>query len=959
MSAAKLFLLGPPYVEGEGAPVELDTRKALALLAYLALTGQRHSRDTLAALLWPEYNHSRARAALRRTLSALSAARQEGWLVVERESVGLDDSRVWVDVDRFRRLLEECRSHGHPERQICQSCLPLLAEAVALYRDDFLSGFGLRDSLAFDDWQYLQAEDLRRELAAALERLARGYGAMGEWEAAIGYTRRWLTLEPLHEPAHHMLMQLYALSGRRSLALGQYQECLRSLKSELGVSPLEETTALYREIKRGHLPPQPTFHEGSTAETETSPAASAPEVSGVPLVGRGGEWEALIRAYRAAERGSQLAVVEGEGGLGKTRLAEEVTSRLAEKGATVIAARCYIGEASLAYRPFVEALSTAVWSEGSRALLEGVSERALGEVARLLPGLFSLFPDLPEPSSPETPGAKSRFFEGVGEVLAALCEGERPGVVFVDDLHGADEASLELLAYLLRRGRRSGRRLLFLITWRGDQVPPGHHLRRLVVEARREGAATMIKPGRLGPEAVEELVSSLAVSSDEISRWIYEETEGLPLFVSEYLKVAQSGGLPEELPESVRELLLERLAPISETGWQLLTAAAAIGRSFDFDTAREASGRSEEEAIAALEELLSRGLVEETGEGAPHPSYDFSHDKLRALVYEKTSLARRRLLHRRVAETLAGRYRREPGVISGKIAYHYRMAGQSEEAAEYSKVAGEYARALYANAEALSHFQEALALGHPQAAALHEDIGDLHTLLGNYGMALASYEAASGDPSRLAVLEHKLGLVYQRRSEWELSEGHYASALEALREQEPDGPRARLYADYGLAVHYQGREEEAEGLARRSLELARDCGDGSAESHSRNILGILAVERGDLGQARRHLEHSLRLAEELDDLDTRVAALNNLARSHGAAGELGEAIGRTEAALGLCLSLGDRHREAALRNNLADLLHAAGREEEAMVQLKEAVAIFAEIGEEGRLEPGLWKLVEW
>ena len=171
-----LLLLGAPRIEHDGEPIEVDTRKAIALLAYLAVTRRRHARDALAGLLWPEYNQRRARAALRRTLSSLSSARAEGWLEVDREGVELNRERVWVDVGRFRELLGECRTHGHPETEVCTECLPPLSEAVALYRDDFLAGFALRDSAAFDDWQFFQAEELRRELAGALERLSHAHG---------------------------------------------------------------------------------------------------------------------------------------------------------------------------------------------------------------------------------------------------------------------------------------------------------------------------------------------------------------------------------------------------------------------------------------------------------------------------------------------------------------------------------------------------------------------------------------------------------------------------------------------------------------------------------------------------------------------------------------------------------------------------------------------------------------
>ena len=220
MSRLALLLLGPPRIECDGEPVEIRRRKAIALIIYLAVTGQSHSRDALATLLWPEYDQSRARAGLRRVLAALKKALGEGWLDVDREAVELNpDAEVWLDVSEFQDRLAECRTHGHPQEEVCPACLPLLAEAAALYRDHFLVGFTLRDSPDFDEWQFFQTEGLRDELASALERLTHAHSAQGEFEQAIAYARRWLALDRLHEPAHRHLMHLYAWSGQRAAAL--------------------------------------------------------------------------------------------------------------------------------------------------------------------------------------------------------------------------------------------------------------------------------------------------------------------------------------------------------------------------------------------------------------------------------------------------------------------------------------------------------------------------------------------------------------------------------------------------------------------------------------------------------------------------------------------------------------------------------------------------------------------
>jgi predicted ATPase/DNA-binding SARP family transcriptional activator len=318
MSRLSLFLLGPPRIERDGVSVHVRRRKVVALIAYLAVTGRRHGRDTLATLFWPEHDQRQARGRLRRALSSLKEVLGEGWaedkhpLDVGREAAGLNrGAEIWLDVAEFRDLLAECRAHGHPQDQTCPACLPLLAEATALYCDDFMAGFTLRDSPGFDDWQFFQAQGLRDLLANALQRLASGHGSLGEYEPAIAYARRWVALDPLHEPAHRCLMRLYTWSGQRAAALRQYGECERVLQGELGMPPQEETARLYRTIveRRDLLPPV----EHAAARKHNLP------VQLTPFVGR----KAILAkiADCLQEPACRLLTLVGPGGSGKTRLA--------------------------------------------------------------------------------------------------------------------------------------------------------------------------------------------------------------------------------------------------------------------------------------------------------------------------------------------------------------------------------------------------------------------------------------------------------------------------------------------------------------------------------------------------------------------------------------------------------------------------------------------------------------
>ncbi len=938
--ATEITLLGVPGVRRDGRPATFDTRKAMALLALLALGDRPRSREALCELLWPAHDPERARGSLRRTLSTLRTAIGEEWIDTAGDGVALRrGAGLEVDVDRFRALAAEGASAES------------LTEAVMLFSGGLLEGFTLRDSADFDNWQITEADTLRRELGSALRRLVDALAAQGAYEQAIPHASRWLEVDPMHEPAHRELIRLYAWSGDRVAALEQYRDCVRTLTQELGVAPLAETVALYEQVNEGSLVPPEPAQPASSARARVADAP--PEL---PLVGREDDLAALVDAHVAAWPDGRLAVIEGEAGVGKTRLANELARTAEAAGAVVLSARCHDDEAGLPYGPIVELLRGALRHPGWP---DRVSPQRLADASLLLPDLAGLRDDVPRALRLEGPGAHVRLLEAVADLLSAACDGPAPGVAFIDDVHGADEATLDAISYLGRRLR--GRALVLVVTWRSERVPPGHRLRRLAVDLSREGAATIVRPARLDEREVAQLVEAAhpGGAAIDVGRIVYLESEGLPLFVAEYLAAASTDGEPAETgwATEVRGLLDARLAGLGGVERQVLGAAATIGRSFDLDTVREASGRGEEEAVEALEALVAHGIVREVP--AAEPAYDFSHEKLRELVYAEVGLARRRLLHRRVAGALAKRIAAGEG--AALVAQHLRLAGDNAEAAKRYEMAAAHAQTLHAHADALAHLDAALALGHPDTTALHERIGDLRTLVGDYTGAFASYEsaAADGEPEALAAIEHKLGNLHERRGEWDRAEARLKAALDATP-VENRGSQARIQADLSLMLHHAGRSAEATAPARESRALAEAAGDRRAQAQAHNMLGVLARGEGDTELARAQLGHSLALADELDDAPARAAALNNLALVSRDAGDLDGAVQLTSSALALCANYGDRHREAALENNLADLHHAAGRPDESMAHLKRAVAIFTEVGaDEATRLPEIWKLVSW
>lgn len=279
MSKLHLSFLGQPQIRKDGVPIEIDRRKAIALVTYLAVTGERHTRDKLAGLLWPHEKRDNARAALRRSLTAVRRAIGSEWIVADGVKVGMNLSEeLWLDVKQFNVLLakyEEISSQGDRERA---ESLSLLAEVAKLYQTDFLSQFALDSNTDFSDWQLLQTENLRRRFAQTLDRLVAGYAKQQEYELAIVYGRRRVNLDPLHEPGHRALMRLYAASGQGSLAIHQFRECEARLRKELGVEPDPLTRKLFEEItaRRQVAAIEPEGTERAPAREKPKPRAAVP-----------------------------------------------------------------------------------------------------------------------------------------------------------------------------------------------------------------------------------------------------------------------------------------------------------------------------------------------------------------------------------------------------------------------------------------------------------------------------------------------------------------------------------------------------------------------------------------------------------------------------------------------------------------------------------------------------------
>lgn len=934
-------LLGPPHIEYDGRPVHFDTRKAVALLALVSMAEQPLSRDRLAVMLWPDSDDERARGALRRTVSVTAAGVGDA-LVVSRTTIALDESLVNVDAVEFRRLLTA-------------GDVLALGKACALYRGDFLTGFAVRDSPDFDDWQNSTADDLRRRLSNALEVLVGARIADGELDEALELARRWVALDVLHEPAQQATIRVLAMTGQRSGALRQYRDCVRALADELGVAPLRETTVLYDDIRSGRL----------AGSTKPAPPAVRPAVVGLPpsevaddFVGRTAQLGALESALLAEGAKRRLIALVGETGSGKTRLVAELSARASRVDTSVFVVRAHQGETNLPFTVLTDLLVQVL--RRRPAIADSLPAHVALDVARLVPGFASGAPD---PAEAVTSAAGlTRLFSAVATTLvAASPASSRPSVFVIDDTHWADDATLSVLGYLINRLAELPIRLA--LTWAPENAARLAGLRATVADAVADGVASVLP---IEPFGLPEITALLASSSTQLdSARLLAETRGLPLLVLEYIRAAQDGTV-DSPPAGVRDLLEARIDAVQETTVQVVSAAAVLQGRFDADLIRSVSGRSDAETSDALDEAIRYRLLEESSAGAEGVAYDFPFEALRRVVFERTTFARRRLLHGRAADALSRRHERDPStsVSAAAVAHHFEQSGRDAEAAAWWWRAAARSRALYAHAQAYSDLARALALGY-SPADVWASTGDVLVALGRYTEATGAYESAAGlasDPSFIAGVEHKLAEVHHRLGDWAVADDHLRAALELLSQDAPaeSGPLlARISADRALLAYRRGDVAAARELASGAVAMAEPLHDAMATAQALDVLGMVSASTGDLAAAESSLRGSIEQARTLPDSGVAVAALNNLARVLADLGRRDEALETAHEALRLGAERADQHRLAALHTNLADLLHAAGDEDAALEHLKEAARLFAAVDTGGEPRAEVWTLVEW
>ncbi len=941
----RISLFGNLRIEVAGRPVTaVNTNRLHSLIAYLVLhSDTAQPRERLAFLLWPASTESQARTNLRQLLHNLKRAlpAECNALVTDHFAVQWrQDASCSIDAIDFQAALAEAnaaRTENDRTREI-QS----LTTAAQLYDDDLLPAL-------YDDWLTPLREEYRRRLANALHRVATLFEEQNEYAAAIPWADRLVALDPLCEAHYQLLIRLHASNHDRASALRAYHQCMRVLRREMGVEPGPATQELFSQVLK--------------AEPGTSTAAKP--VSHLQkaraLIGRTMEWHQLAAAWQSAvEDGPRVAVISGEPGIGKTRLADELFESCVRQGHAAAHARCYAGQGQVAYAPVAEWLRSDV----VRAGWTNLGPQRLAELVRLVPEIREQFQQ-PESLRPGQAGPfaeswqRLHFYESLN---AAFGKTRKPLLLYLDDMQWCDPDSFEWLNSLLTSPAAVG--ILLLGTVRAEETDREHPFIRFLAGLRQSGMVVEIPLQSLDAEETAELArreSAKPLESGNLEE-IFRSTRGNPLFVVETVRA----GLQST---RVHAVIASRLAQLTPASYELAGFASVVGRPFSFELLEKATDWDEASVSQALDELWRRRIVESRGAS----EYDFTHDRLREVACAELSLVRQRYLHRRVARALAEVYAADSESWNRQIASHFEQAGMAEEAIDYYRRAAAHARQRYADTEAADLLKRAVALcrGFPESDRRLKQELELLVALGPALLTTEGYSAAATGATyeralylskrfdERIILETLSGtwVFHMVRGDLEKAREFSLEFLRVAEREQTLGPILAGNFILGSSLFHLGQLEASldhmttairSNSAPTESVLALFAGSDIGV-FGRSYLAHIAWHRDDVQRANLYSVEAIAAARRMRHPFSEAIALDYAAMLHVFRGESRAALERGREAVGLCGRYGFAYY-LAMANVLTGWAEAAESDAaDGLAQLREGLEGLRRLGAELRL----------
>jgi len=862
-SRLEIRVLGPIEVSWDSQPVDIGGVKARALVARLLVDRNLVvSADALADSLWGEQDGNAGQIALRSTISRLrkrirAAGGPEDLIVTRAPGYLLAVPADVTDAHRFERLVAAGRQALRDRR--FSEAVRLLAEAESIWR-----GPAYRE-VCDEPFARAEARRLDELRLSAIETRIDAELTLGRHAALAGELESLTSRHPLRERLWSQRMLSLYRSGRQAEALRVFQELRDILVDELGIDPGHDVMWMEHAI----LAQDPALDFPVPAEAGTGPArTSAPPASAAtygfralqvlydtPFVGRKQESTQLRSWWEAVKAGDwRLLLVDGEAGVGKTRLVVELARAIEDEGAAVLWGRCD-EDAVIPFQPLAEALSR-YYETQSADQISAMPEWQLSELSRLVPRLRDYAPPYEEGSDPG--GERYRFFEAVTETLRELVA-QRNLLLVIDDAHRIDQPTLLLLRHVLRGAAGPGFGFVGILV--DTDLHQGDPLWPRLADARSFDRLESVHLEGLDATGVEELTKTWTTAPLELVPQLCELTDGNPLFLQELLRqyhdhdgafgpAGQPLVPPELTPtEAIRELVARRVSRQPEDVIYLLRAAAVAGREFEATVVAEAADLTAGQMLDAFDRAEESRLLRPAG-GATGERYAFTHGLVRDAIYQELLRGRRVRYHHKIAVSTEQAHAGELDDYVNELAYHYYMGAalaDADRALHYCVAAGERAMRLLAFEEAVEHFGRGLEVverfGPPDPGTR----SDVLLALAEAENLAGDREAAERSLAHAAALARKMGDA-ERLATVALR----ACPPSYLGRVTPDARQAALLQEAISAMPEEDSPLRAMALARLGQVVVPDPGmsplDALKRSRAMNTEAVAMARRlGDPG----------------------------------------------------------------------------------------------------------------
>lgn len=1022
-------------------------RRARTLLGcLLSNAGRRSGREQAMEAIWPELDLETAANRLNGAVHEVRQILEPGitkpatsqLLRLEQDVLQLANAnQIWVDADIFEGLLNKANVTSDPS-QVEQ----ILEEAAQLYGGDYL----LEE--LYSEWAATRRESLRRGWIGLLLYQAELRESRGALASAIEPLDRLLATDPTHETAVRRLMLLLTQLDRKGEAFQVYQRMANILQRDYASEPLPETYELYEALRKGYMyttypiTSQATTNQASATPVEVQnepqrlltdvinqriiqsfprPILQMGRQNQSPLVGRDRELS-ILRQYllatenaspEAAQNGKDAGVKKpakqspddshwkqknchflllmGESGIGKTRLAEELSQEGNARGWSVSWTHAYEQESTIPYRLWTDVLRTLL-QDTSSELLTSIFETTfsnstdhtndsihythgsnsiLARLSVLLPELAAYDHLTPSQNryASSLPLEQERLYlwEAVLAILSTLSR-TRPLLLILDDLHWTDESSLELLAFLVRH--LQDQCILIVSTCRDIELAPNSSLRTLINDLRRE---QIIDSFSLQPLTQAQIGSLVAYLPNEIIQSIQLHAGGNPFFAEELARVSENSlsspansaaditftpqfntsddevragmNTVVTLPETIAAVLERRLSKLSSDCQSLLSKAAIFGGSFEFNQivfmAGE-QGMNEDVILDLIEEALRAGLLTEEGTN-DRITYHFWHPLIVSHLYEHLSAARRSQMHRRAAKALLDLHHGNEAAVAGAITYHLSKGGNDlREIAHYAEIAGNRAFSLPAYSEAEHYYRQAIeaVTGGSISTSLEAEVDPLH--LAYLLEQVAECNMVKGDYTEARKLYENV-LNLNNLFQFKISSSTQKSDVTAQHDLQQEAQlQALIWREIGRTWAETGDFVQARRCYKYGKQVMLEAGvsSGAAWACLHLQKGNICWKEGNYDDARKYAQEALDMLSQVrEEQGTKGANAHQVtyARNHPqSAAQLQSRIAR--ALLGDPLEIGRCHEILGIT------LASIGQYTEGLKHLETARFIFEQYG---------------